>query len=213
MNKKEPYRIDLSQRLFIELGTSILIETPGKKEALSGKLVGMKVGNYLIVDSSGVGSDANSLSQNDPVLVKYVNLGDIFNFSSVVISVLDQPDSLVFLQYPDMVESCNIRNQKRVDCFLPIQAIIGDFHISGVAVNINATGCLCMIDYFSSWENLNTRKIELIFSYCDLETLSIKGEIKTGRTMGSKIKLGIKFHGVNPFSQSVLATLVPALKY
>ena len=212
MSRKDPSRIDLRQRLFIELGTAILIETHEKNNPLSGKLVGMKVGNYLIVDISSDKSDTISLSENDPVLVKYLNLGDIFNFSSMIIRVLDQPDNLIFLQYPDRVESCNIRNHKRVDCFLPIHAKIGDFRAPGIAVNINAKGCLCVFDHFPSWENINTREIELIFSYCDLEALSITGEIKTSQTQGSKIKLGIKFNEVNPFSQSVLTTLVPALR-
>jgi len=212
MSINDPSRIDLSQRLFIELGTAILIETHKKDTPLSGKLVGMKVGNYLIVDISSAGSDTISLSENDPVLVKYINLGDIFNFSSLVKCVLDRPDNLIFLKYPDKVESCNIRNHKRVDCFLPIHARIGTLHTPGIAININAKGCLCMLDHFPSWENINTRKIELIFSYCDLETLTIIGEIKTSQTQGSKIKLGVKFNEINPFSQSVLTTLVPALR-
>ncbi len=69
-----------------------------------------------------------------------------------------------------------------------------------------------MIDHFQSWENINGQEIELLFSYGDLETLSIVGEVKSSQIQGSQIKLGIKFHEVNQFSQSVLATLVPALR-
>ncbi len=46
MSKKNIHNIDFSQRLFIELGTSLLIENSEKKKSLSGKLVGMKVGDY-----------------------------------------------------------------------------------------------------------------------------------------------------------------------
>ena len=212
MSKKNPHRIDLSQRLFIELGTSILIETHGKGNPLSGKLVGMKVGDYLIVDISEINSDNISLSKQDPVLVKYVNLEDIFNFSSMLLRVLTQRDSLVFLQYPDMVESGNIRSHKRVDCFLPIRAKTGDFHAPGVAVNISARGCLCMVDHSHLWKDINTKDIELLFSYGDLETLSIIGEIRTSQIQGSKIKLSIKFNKINTFSQSIISTLVPALR-
>lgn len=213
MNKNKLSRIDRSQRLFIELGTAIRIETHEKNNSLSGKLVGMKVGSYLIVDISAAGSDTISLSDNSPVLVKYINLRDIFNFSSTVLCQLDQPDNLIFLKYPDRVENCNIRNHKRVDCFLPIHAKIGEFYTAGIAVNINAKGCLCTLDHFPSWDNINPCEIELIFSYCDLETLSITGEIKTSQTQGSKITVGVQFNEINPFSQSVLTALVPALRY
>jgi len=212
MNKKDPYQIDLSQRLFIELGTSILIETPEKTNALYGKLVGMKVGNYLIVDISGIKSDTVPLLEGDPVLVKYVNLEDIFNFSSRVLKVLDQPDNLVFLEYPDRVESGNIRDYQRVDCFLPIHAKTGDLNLPGITVNISAEGCLCMVEHFQSWKDIISREIELLFSYGDFETLSIIGEVRSTKIHGSKIKLGIKFNEMNPFYQSVLVTLVPALR-
>jgi PilZ domain len=111
-----------------------------------------------------------------------------------------------------MVESGNIRDCKRVECFLPIHAKAEDFHLAGIVVNISAKGCLCMVDHFPSWENINGRKIELLFLYGDLETLSIIGEVRTTQLKGAKIELGIKFNEVNSFSKSVLATLVPALR-
>jgi c-di-GMP-binding flagellar brake protein YcgR len=210
MNKKS--HIDLSQRLFVELGTSLLMETHEKVNSLSGKLIGMKVGSYLIVEVSGVKSDSLTLSKGEQVQIKYANQDDIFSFSSIVLRILNQPDNLFFLQYPDKVKSCNIRSHKRVDCFLPIHGKTHDRQYPGIITNISAKGCLCMIDHFKSWENINGQEIELIFSYGDLETLSINGEIRSTQIQGQQIKLGIKFNKVDQFSQSLLATLVPALR-
>ncbi len=212
MNKEDRQGIDLSQRLFIELGTPLVIGTGEETKSWSGKLVGMKVGNYLIVDIPGVKPDTTTILKNDQVMVKYVNLEDIFNFHSTVIRVLDHPDNLIFLQYPKMVESCNIRSHKRVECFLPIHAQIGDRHAPGVVTNISPKGCLCTIDHFQSWENINGQQIDLFFSYGDLETLSVAGDVRNTQIQGSQIKLGIKFNEVDQFAQSILTTLVPALK-
>ncbi len=212
MDKKDLQRIDLSQRLFIELGTPLSIETHQKKNALSGKLVGMKVGKYLIVDISGVKSDTIVLVEKDLIQVKYVNLEDIFSFSSRVLTVLNQPDNLVFLKYPDMVESCNIRSHKRVECFLPIHTKIGGQNVSGVITNISQRGCLCTIDHFTSMGNINDQLITLFFPYGDLETLSISGDVRSTQMQGSQINAGIKFNEMDQFSQSVLKTLVPALR-
>ncbi|MFH2057661.1 MAG: PilZ domain-containing protein [Pseudomonadota bacterium] len=212
MNKNGRQNIDLSQRLFIELGTPLLIEASEKIKSLPGKLVGMKVGEYLIVDISGAKSEPIALIKEDPVLIKYVNLEDIFNFSSIVLRILDQPDDLVFLQYPDLVESCNIRSHKRVECFLPIQAEIGDHKAPGVVTNISPRGCLCTIDHSQLWKNINDQQINLLLPYGDLETLSIMGDVRSSQIQGSQIKLGIKFNELSRFSQSVLTTLVPALR-
>ena len=210
MNKKN--QIDLSQRLFVELGTSLRLETSEKTKSLSGKLIGMKVGSYLIIEISGDKSDSLSLSKEERVQVTYINQDDIFTFSSIVLRMLNDPDNLVFLQYPDMVKSCNIRSHKRVECFLPINTKTLDRQDPGIITNISARGCLCMIDYFLSWKNINGQEIKLIFSHGDLETLSITGEVRSAQIQGQQIKLGIQFNEIDQFSRSLLTALVPALR-
>jgi c-di-GMP-binding flagellar brake protein YcgR len=205
-------QIDLSQRLFIELGTALLIEAGSIKKALSSKLIGMKVGAYLIVDVSDIQPETGNLSEENPVRVRYVHQNDIFSFSSRVLTLLEHPDRLMFLQYPEKVQSCNIRSHKRVECFLPIHAQTREHQNPGVITNISARGCLCMMDHFLSWENINGQQISLMLNYGDLQTLSIKGEIRSTQIMGTQIKLGIQFDEMDQFSVSVLSTLVPALR-
>ena len=211
MGKKNQHPIDFSQRLFIELGTALLIET-GEK-ALPGKLIGMKVGAYLIVDVSGAQSDTKALSMEEKVQVRYVNQDDIFHFSSYILVTLNQPDKLIFLHYPEKVESCNIRSHKRVDCFMQIHVKSDGRRDPAVITNISAKGCLCSMDGFPSWENINRQRIELFFPYGDSEFLTIPGEVKSTQIQGTQIKLGIRFNEVDNYSQSVLATLVPAIRF
>ncbi len=213
MENQDKQGIDLGQRLFIELGTSLQIETCSRTEFLSGKLIGMKVGAYLIVNFSGIKSDIISLVAEEPIHVKYVSQDDIFNFSSRILMVLDQPDNLVFLEYPTRVESCNIRTHSRVECFLPVHVKTDDHQDAGVIINISAKGCLCMVDHFKSWENINGKAIEILLSYVNLDTLSIPAEIKSVQVIGTQMKLGILFDDVDQFLQSVLETLVPALRF
>ena len=68
-----------------------------------------------------------------------------------------------------------------------------------------------MIDHFHSWENINSQDIELVFSYGDLETLTISGMVRSTQIQGQQIKLGIQFTEIDRFSQSLLSSLVPAL--
>ncbi|MBU1196218.1 MAG: flagellar brake protein [Proteobacteria bacterium] len=213
MVKKNQQGIDLSQRLFIELGTPLRIEVRKKTEFLSSKLIGMKVGAYLIANLPGMDSQPVALEKEEPVQVKYISQDDIFSFSSRVLMVLDAPDNLVFLQYPDRVESCNIRMHSRVECFLPIHVRTDDHQDAGVITNISAKGCMCMVDYFRSWENISGKGIELLLSYANSDTLAIPGEIRSVQVIGKQMKLGIRFDEVDSFLQSVLETLVPALRF
>lgn len=213
MSKKTHHPIDFSQRLFIELGTALLIETGEKNKALSSKLIGMKVGSYLIVDVSGAESDAGALSKEEAVQVRYVNQDDIFHFSSRILMTLDQPDNLIFLHYPGKVESCNIRSHKRVDCFMQIEVKREGRRDPAVITNISAKGCLFTMDRFPSWENILGQKIELFLPYGDQELLALLGEVKSTQIQGKQIKLGVQFIEMEGYSQSVLSTLVPALRF
>lgn len=211
MAKTNHHPIDFSQRLFIELGTALLLET-GEK-ALSSKLIGMKVGAYLIVDVSGAEPDTAFLTTKETIQVRYVNQDDIFRFPSRVLMTLDQPDHLVFLHYPDKVESCNVRSHKRVDCFMQIHVKSNGRRDPAVITNISAKGCLCSMDRFPSWEKISGRKVELLFPYGDSELLTLPGEVKSTQIQGPQIKLGVQFIEMEVYSRSVLATLVPAIRF
>lgn len=126
---------------------------------------------------------------------------------------LDQPDNLIFLHYPDKVESCNIRSHRRVDCFMQIHVKSAGRRDPAVITDISAKGCLLSMDRFPSWENINGQKIELLFPYGDRELLTLSGEVKSTQIKGTQIKLGVQFIEMDGYSQSVLATLVPAIRF
>lgn len=208
-NKHHP-PVDFSQRLFIELGTALLIETG--KISLTSKLIGMKVGAYLIVDVSGAESDISALPKKEKVQVRYVNQ-NIFHFSSHILMTLDKPDNLIFLQYPDKVENRNIRSHTRVDCFIQILVKSSGRLDSAVITNISATGCLCRMGHFPSWQNINGQKIEIHFPHGDGECYIVPGEVTGTHIQGTQIKLGIRFMEIDDCTQSILATLVPAIRF
>lgn len=211
MMKPHQHPIDLSQRLFIELGTALLIETGNK--ALSGKLIGMKVGAYLIVDISGVDPDTINLPKEEKVQVRYVNQDDIFRFPSQILMTLEQPDKLIFLHYPEKAESCNVRRHRRVDCFMQIHVRCAERRDPAVITNISANGCLCNMERIPSWGNIIGQQIGICFLYGDQEELVVQGEVKSTRIKGQRINLGVRFIEMDGYSQSVLSTLVPAIRF
>jgi c-di-GMP-binding flagellar brake protein YcgR len=173
----------------------------------------MKVGAYLIVDVPGAEPDTAALSTEETIQVRYVNQDDIFRFSSRILMTLDQPDRLIFLHYPDKVESCNIRSHKRVDCFMQIHVRSDGRRDPAVITNISAKGCLCSMDRFPSWEKINGQRIDLVFPSGDRELLTLSGEVKSAQIQGTQIKLGVQFIEMEGYSRSVLSTLVPAIRF
>ncbi len=209
---KKTGQFNRSQRLFIELGTALLLEPEDPDRVVSSELIGMQVGKYLIVQIADHNLETNPLLPGELLGVKYILSDDVFCFESRIIRTLQDPDDLLFLEYPKTVESCNIRAQKRVDCFLPVRMRVGESWLKGVIVNINKNGCLCMVDNSPSPQSFGTTPVTLQLPYGQFENLSIKGEIKNSRQEGGHTRFGILFNNLGNYSKKVMTTLVPALK-
>jgi len=208
---KKTEKFNRSQRLFIELGTTLLLEPEDPDRVVSSELIGMQVGKYLIVQIDH-NLETNPMFPGERLGVKYILSDDVFCFESRIIRTLQDPDYLLFLKYPKEVESCNIRAQKRVDCFLPVRIRLGENWLKGVIVNINKNGCLCMVDNSPSSYCLGTTPVTLELPYGQFESLSIKGEIRNSRQEGNQTRFGILFNNLGNYSKKVMTTLVPALK-
>jgi len=196
-----------SQRLFIELGTALLLEPEGPGRSVSSELIGMQVGKYLIVQMANHNSEQKPLALGEPFKVKYILSDDVFGFQTSIIQIIQDPDHLLFLEYPREVESCNIRTQKRVECFLPIRINLKGNWLDGVIVNINKNGCLCIVDNCPSPNCSITTPVHLQLPYGQFENLSIKGEIKNSRQEGGRTRFGILFNDLEVFSKKVLSSL------
>lgn len=205
--------INKSQRLFIELGTSLRLESGDSGKMASSELIGMQVGQYLIVrlpqDSPGIILPA----PREPLLVKYLRSGEIFGFSSRVILSLDEPDRLLFLEYPGTVTNFNLRSHERVECFLPVQIQTRKRMIQGMVVNINFQGCLCVIDPGPDTGVAIKDSIVVRFPMDGDSGLSVQGSLRSIRRHPPKMNLGIRFSELDSFSRSVIGALIPSLTF
>ena len=210
---KNSVDVNHSQRLFIELGTSLHLESNQAERIIYSEFIGMKVGSYLIVRLSETNWEKSGLKKGDPLRVKYICSDDVFGFNTRVATMIQTPDRLVFLNYPHEVESCNIRTHHRIECFLPVEADFGDgVTREAVVVNINKNGSLCRVKEEPPDEVHQNNAIVLKFIYSDFDTLSVNGRIKSIRRQNGFLNLGIMFSELDAYSQKVLTTLVPALE-
>lgn len=202
---------NISQRLFVELGTSLLLESMQLSEAVSGELIGMKVGHYLIVRVPESVMQRKPPGEGTDFSVKYSCGGGIFGFTSQLIRVLDRPDYLLFLDYPESVRSIDIRSQSRVDCFLPVTVDPADRRLPGVVTNINHHGCLCIVEEASGQALSPGQTLTLLFHYGEIEALPVPGTVRSIRSDGEHIRAGLEFDGIDGVARTILTTLVPEL--
>lgn len=202
---------DRSQRLFIELGTRLFLSGSPTDPDISSELVGMKVGEYLIVQLDSPNWHSYSQLDSASLHVKYISSNELFGFESRVLSAVTEPDHLLFLSYPDVVENRNIRRLDRVECFLPVRLNVRGAHLEAAILNINRQGCLCVVNNYPEAANEKNEQISIEFSYDQAEPLVINGQVKTQKTEGQATNLGIFFDEMDSFSKTLLTTLVPSL--
>ena len=202
-----------SQRLFLELGSALQLSPEDPDRAVAGELMGMRVGQYLIVRVSEKNWHKAGPTPDETLQVRYILSDDVLGFNTRIIRTVQNPDYLIFLAYPEDVESCNIRSQKRVECFLPTQMILDNHSLESIIININKNGCLAQVENCPKLECCRLTPVTLKLSYGQFDTLTLEGDIRTETRKGTLSKFGILFKDLDGFSRKVLATLVPALNF
>ena len=188
------------------------LESNALNQACACELVGMRAGSYLIVRIPEKQGKAAPFTTIQELRVKYILSDDVFGFDARVLKTLEEPEAILFLDYPEEVENINIRADRRVECFLPISLELADTPHRGTLLNINKSGCLCRMEIHPSLTPQNGNSITLHLPYGPYETVAIQGDIRSCRQVGSHVSMGIQFQALDGFAQKLLTRLVPNLR-
>lgn len=133
----------------MNIGTVLRLQIEGTRRRLSCELIGVDDGEYLIVKMPPLHTMANVsklLVNENEINAKYMNKGTMFGFQSTIIDLIHKPFKLVFIKYPDKIDSYDVRGNKRVECFLPASVKIAEQILKGSITDISRAGCLFTID-------------------------------------------------------------------
>ncbi len=133
----------------MNIGTILRLQIEGTRRRLSCELIGVDDGECLIVKMPPLHTMENIpklLVNGNEITVKYMYKGTMFGFQSTIIDLIHKPFKLVFIKYPDKIDSFDVRGNKRVECFLPANVKIAEHIIEGSITDISRAGCLFTID-------------------------------------------------------------------
>ncbi len=203
---------NLGKRVFIELGTHLQLEMKELKLSLKSELVGMEVGEYLITRLNNSEDVQAKLYEGCEVVAKYLHQHAVFGFQSKIISLISKPENIVFIEYPDKIESVNIRTSHRIDCFLPILVEIGFNTVDGVMLNINNEGCCLSIKGLKIMDEQTLEKIVIhVHDKVTKKDFSLLGNIRSLRESNGEMNLGIEFDEMDSNTQTLILELFPTL--
>ncbi len=170
--------------LEIRTGTPCIVEPQGIGERFKSVFIGLETGRYCIIKPPTGQSLLEHLYAEKPCIVRFLDCnGVLCGFRTQVQALVQRPHKLLFLDYPEALETLSVRKENRVDCFLPAFIEVKGATLSGHIVNLSAGGFR-----FSKREETGDRgfkglegdRIECKFSLIDepVREFNLQGEVK-----------------------------------
>ncbi len=185
----------------MDIGIAFRIEIKGTEESISCILIGIENGKYLVIRTPllhTLGNTSHLLPKGNEIYVKYVYKGTIYGFQSKVIDQIYEPFKLLFIEYPEKIESYGFRGNKRVECYLPAFVRIEERRIEGSITDISKAGCLfdIKIPDLEKCKNLleSNEEINIGFQLPGVEEeLSVTAKQKSIKKETNKARIGVEF--------------------
>ena len=200
-------RLTVGQRVEIQVSG---LNVPARFQT---DFIGAVKGRWFIVampDGKRYGELRDNLHEGVPLIVRFVlenENGEICAFRTDIDFVVNHPTKMLFLDWPDKVESRVIRQGRRFDAFLP--ATINrldennetELSMEGIILDVSETGCrikhqVAMDEDGSlakpDWEN--GQRVTLAAQQKGNGTLNIGCIVRQTKLKGKECELGLQFN-------------------
>lgn len=183
--------------LDIPIGLTLQAQLTTEKVRFRTQYLGMKQGDFLILQMPGIPSVRDSIVARCNLIVRFLIRGKVFGFESTVINHVMRPVPLMFLSFPTTIETINLRRSERVDTFIEADGEIGGEVVRGVITDISTGGCCLTIDRSTGtrWPNVDPGKAMLLkFTLPNQsESLIVSSEVINANKNVDSIKAGLRF--------------------
>ncbi|MBN1932776.1 MAG: flagellar brake protein [Desulfobacterales bacterium] len=184
-------------RLNVELSSPLSIQIEGMEGHFKSILVGLVPQEYLIIRMPSFFLDQIQLHEGKHLTVQYQSLGKIYGFSSNIIALVVKPYPLIFLSYPETVDSLLRRKNPRVSCYIPAIANLDKTELKGVISDISRNGCKFTIkvpSILQLQQILVVNDVKLSFPLYGMQGMqNFQGKVRNTTQERERIAWGIEF--------------------
>lgn len=128
-------------QLSVAPGKDLVIRIPGMGRSYRGRIVGFDPYEYLIASVRLPADLRAELALGCQIIVKYIHQGTVYGFKTTVRNAVSSPASLLFFDYPTVIEKMQLRRDSRTDCNLDGTLYSDDGEHDCLILNISNTGC------------------------------------------------------------------------
>lgn len=153
----------------MEIGTILQIQISGTNARIKSELIGIEKKKYLIIKMPPVkalGNTLNTFYKGNDIVIRYLYKGTVFGFQTQIVNTIFDPAKLIFVKYPKKFENYELRNNKRIDCYLPAGIKISDNTIEGRITDISREGCQFIVETSKIINSVKILQIEAEIGVC-----------------------------------------------
>ncbi|NQZ11595.1 MAG: flagellar brake protein [Algicola sp.] len=176
----------------------------GNKMRFTSHLIGYEVGNYLLVAlpmDVRKQFQGNLLVTGAQAVVRLLLEGEegkCLAFKSNIESCVTHPHDFIFLSFPKMVESCELRKYPRLStCMSAYVCSTGsgtEEVLNGRMQDVSLGGCRFAFDMPNKARNVNYKNVEFLLGEDPASPIiRFPGEIRSQRMLNGQMQVGIKF--------------------
>lgn len=132
-----------AKNLLLGLGADLLVRIQGIEARLRSVLVGVKPDEYLIIETPRTKGIEARLRIGNRVTIIFIWAGTVHGFKSSIIGTIEKPAKVMFITFPEKVETHELRQSQRISCYLPAAMNLAgdDATYDGVILDISRLGC------------------------------------------------------------------------
>lgn len=123
---------------------------------------------------------------------------------------------MLLLEYPKIIENCDLRSDKRIDCLLPAKIKVKDKEKHGAVLDISERGCRYSTRASKGGKLPSVQVDEQITLMCQFPGIEaeqvVTGVVKNVRTDKQEMSLEIEFHDIAPEVQNIIDRYISIVK-
>lgn len=128
-------------KMSVSVGKDVVVRLPDADRSYRGRVVGYDPYEYIIVGVRLPNTVRQQLAAGGQVILKYLHKGTVYGFRTYAVNAVRSPASLIFIQYPGVIEKIELRRQPRCEVNLD-----GVLHTNNgphecLVINLSSTGC------------------------------------------------------------------------
>jgi hypothetical protein len=183
-------------RVAVPPGTELLVEVEGVYGHLKSELVGYRLEQYLVIRTpAGPPGLSSKLFRGNTLVIRYLEEGRAIGFQSTIIHSNVEPEPLLFLLAPKLMQERSLRMARRLDTYLVCKAVVQNQLVDGTLIDISRHGYRCVLPTHLAHGVLRPQAGDRVALTTELggSPVQLSGTVRNVALFPASVRLGVAF--------------------